>query len=140
MASPEQVFVPNTGTLSELAAWIAGDLAGARAHLYDQFRNPQPGDSPADYHESGFVGYAPIAPLNWAAPFINFAGKAETDTQPLIWQFTAGVGTALVYGWYLTDSLDARLLLVCPFGVPITLSPGAPFLTRSIRITAAGEL
>jgi hypothetical protein len=136
----DPIQIPRQGSLSDLDNWRTGDLAGAILHLFDNFHTFAPTDTPADYNEASFVGYAPITPIGWSFPTINIAGKAETSSPPLTFNFTAGVGTALVYGWYLTDSTGTVLLAVCHFNSPVTLTPAQPALTRTVSLTATSEV
>lgn len=134
------VRIPHQGDISDLSGWIAGELGGARARLFDTPHVFNPGDTPASYHEASFVGYAPQGPVVWNPPFINVGGKAESDSQVLTWTFSAGVGTATVYGWFLTDATGLKLLAACSFVSPVVLQPASPSLSRIIQMTAVGEL
>jgi hypothetical protein len=140
MAGESNVYIPNGGALSDLEGWIAGQLGAATVHLYDVFRNPTPADVPASFHESSFVGYAPLGPVAWGAPFINGGGKAESDSPVLTWTFTAGVGTALVYGWYIVNAGLTRVLASSPFLSPVILAPASNVLSRVIQLTEVSEL
>lgn len=97
-------------------------------------------DIPAAYVESTFVGYAPITPPAFGVPYLNGFGKGETDSGPLVWTFTAGVGTATVYGMYLTDVTGLKVLMAVKFLAPIVLTPGSPTLSQLLQVTAISEL
>lgn len=138
--SVDNVFIPKQGTLSDIAGWIAGDLGSALVRLYDNAHVFSPNDTPASYSEVSFAGYAPAGPVAWTAPVINGSGKAETDSPPLTWTFTAGVGTALVRGIFVTDVAKTKLLLVVPFNQVVTLTPAQPVLSRTLQVTEVSEL
>jgi hypothetical protein len=138
--SIDNVFVPKQGALSDLAAWIAGDLGASYVRLYVNNQVYTPNRVPADYTEASFAGYAPVHAIAWLAPFINGSGKAETDSPPFTYTFTAGVGTVTLFGLFVTDLALTKLLLVAPFVMPVVLSPGQNILTRTLQITDTSEL
>lgn len=136
----QNVYIPQQGDLSDLAGWLAGDLGTAYARLYDTSHVFSPADTPASYHEASFVGYSPVTAMGWGVPFINMAGKAEVDSSALVWAFTGGLGTAPVYGIFVTDPSNTKLLLVAPFLAPIILTPTQPNLSQVLQVTAVSEL
>lgn len=138
--SDDIVRFPHEGDLSELEAWIAGELGTCYARLFDSYVPWDPGNTVADYNEATFTGYAPINGISWGSPFINGDGKAETDSPSLTWTFTAGAGSTDVYGWMLTDSTGTKLLAVCQFVNIVTLTPGQPNLSRVIQVCVVGEV
>ena len=133
-------FIPKQGTLSDLAGWIAGDLGAAVARLYSSNTVYTPDRVPSDYTEASFIGYSPISPLAWLTPFINSAGKAETDSQVLVWTFAGSSGTATAFGLYLTDPSQTKLLAVVPFITPVTLTPTDTTLSYVCQLTEVSEL
>jgi hypothetical protein len=135
-----QCFVPHEGELQACADQIAGALGASVARLYDNNHVFNPADTCADYNEASFVGYSPVTPIAWGSPFLNVDGKAETDSPTLTFAFTAGLGTAVVFGLYLTDPGQTKLLRVIPFLFPVTLSPAAPTLALVLQLTDASEL
>lgn len=136
----DNVYMPKQGAKSDLDAWISGDLGIAYARLYVNSVAYTPDRICADFTEASFAGYAPINGIAWVPAFINGSGKAETDSPPLTYLFTAGVGTAFVYGMYVTDAALSKLLLVIPFLAGVTLSPGSNTLTRTLQVTDTSEL
>ena len=134
------LYLPNQGALSDLAGWIAGDLGSALVRLYENSVPYLPTNTCGDYTQCSFVGYAPVGPVVWGAPYINGTGQAETDSPPLMWSFTAGSGTALVNGIYVTDTGLTQLLLVIPFITPITLDPANPNLNQVIQLTEISQI
>jgi hypothetical protein len=137
--SQDQLLITNDGALDVTDSWRARLNAG-RVRLFDLPHIPAHADTPASYHEASFVGYAPFAPPAFGVPFLNGGGKAETDSTVLMWNFTAGVGTATIYGWYITDVSGLKVLAACKFLVPVVLTPVSPTLTRIIQITDVSEL
>lgn len=133
------VIVTNDGAIDDLDTWRANLNAGS-VRLFANNFTPLRTSVPADFVESSFVGYAPISPANFGAAFLNAGGKAESDSAVLTWTFTAGVGTATVFGWYLTNLAGTKVLLATKFIVPVILSPAAPNLSRTIQATAVSEL
>lgn len=138
--STDVVRVPKQGALSDLAAWIAGELGSCLVKLYVSNTVYTPDRIPSDYTEASFAGYAPIAAPSWGVPFTNVGGKAETDSPTLTWAYTAASGTATVFGVFVTDTTGTKLLLVVPFITPETLTPGSPTLTRTLQLTEVSEL
>jgi len=136
----DTVYIPEEGAGARLAAWLASSDGPALAHLYDNNPAYNPQRVLADYQESAFTGYAAVGPLGWGGVSTNPQGKAQGSTSPLLWTFTAGAGTAVVYGMYLTDDPPTVLLAVIPFLDAIVLTPGSPNLVKSVRLTDVSEL
>jgi len=132
------VVIPNAGVVDELDAWRT-NLNSGQVRLFDSFHSPAHTDTPGDYNESSFAGYAALSPA-FAAAYLNAFGQAQTDAAVLTWTYTAGSGSALVYGWILVDASGTKLLAVCLFPVPVTLTPGSPDISRSISITDQSQL
>lgn len=136
----DSVYVPNEGAMNDLKNWANGDLGTALVHLFDSFVSPDPTLVPTDFSECTFTGYVPAAAAPWGMPFINTNGQAEIDGPALTWSFTAGSGSTLVYGWFMTDAAGTNLLAWCPFQSPVELTPGSPNLSRQIQLTAISQL
>ena len=141
MALSALCMIPDQGAVDDLAGHIALRLGTSIARLWDVFRVPHRADTPASFHEASFPGYVPQAALGWTPPAINGAGKAETDSRILTWTFTAGVGTARVYGVFVTDVSGLRLEAVYQFvGGQVVLTPVNPNLTLALQYTGVSEL
>ncbi len=138
--SVDSVYVPQSGAMSDLEAWIAGALGSCKVRLYVSNTPYLPTRIPADYTEASFPGYAPVASPAWGSVFINGGGAAETDSPVLTFTFASSSGTATVFGIYVTDSSGTVLLLVVPFQAPVVLSPGSPDVSRSLQVTAISQL
>lgn len=134
------MFLPQQGALSDLAAWIAGDLGTAYARLYTNPRVFSPTDTCADYTEAAWPGYVPVQPLVWTAPVINGGGKAETDSQVLTYTYSSGLGTGLANGIYITDPGKTKLLAVFPFLAPVVFAPATPTFSFGAIVTQVSEL
>jgi len=135
----ESVRLPNDGALTVLDKFLAGSDGPALAHLYDNNVVYSPLNDLADYNESSFVGYAAVGPISWPAAAINPGGKAESDSGTMVWQFTAGAGTATAFGIYFTDDPPTKLLLVVPFLDPFVFSPGNATLSKALKVTEVSE-
>jgi hypothetical protein len=131
------ILVAQSGLLSDLAGWKAGDLASCVIRLYQNNRIFTPADVPADYTECNFTGYAPISSPAWGVPFINLSGDGEMDSPNLVWTFTGSSGTQFAYGMYVTDSSQTKLFLVVPFLVPFKVAPATPTVSQILQLTAA---
>lgn len=136
----DNVFVPKQGQLSALKGWIAGELGAAIVRLYTNNVVYTPDRVPADFVEAAFAGYVPQGPLAWPAPFTNASNKAETDSPNLTWTYSLLVGTATVFGIYITNPAKTVLLAVIPFQAPVVLTPVSPNLSRQIAVTDVSEL
>jgi len=136
----EVIYIPEEGALARLDAWINDPSGPLAARLYSNDLAYNPTRTLADYVEASFTGYAPVDPVTWGPPFTNGGGKAESDSGVCSWLFTAGSGTAVVYGVYLTDSSNTVLLAVIPFVPAVVLSPSSPGLSRQLQLTDVSEL
>lgn len=134
------VMLPQQGTLSDLAGWIAGDLGAGYARLFTNNHVFAPTDTCADYTEAAFTGYAPVHPLAWGTPFINGGGKAETDSTVCTFTFSGGTGSFTTFGLYVTDLSLTKLLLVMPFISPVIFTPSSPTESFVIQLTEVSEL
>lgn len=132
--------MPNVGALSALEAWLAAADGPLTAILYSSNTPYLPTRVLADYTEASFVGYAPVSPLVWGPTFINGGGKAESDSQLLVWTFTGGAGTAVVYGVLLTDPGITEIRAVIPFLNPFIFSPSNTGLALVAQLTDVSEL
>lgn len=136
----DPLFIPQTGAIAALSSWLAATDKPATARLYVNNIGYLPTRLLTDYTEAAFVGYAPLGPIAWGAVFTNLGGKAETDSSNLSWTFTGGSGSIPVYGIYLTNPLNTKLLAVIPFLSPAILTPGSPTVSRSLQLTDRSEL
>lgn len=136
----DQVYIPEEGARARLVAWLAGSDGPSLAHLFDNNPAYNPQRVLADYQEASFAGYAAVGPIAWGGVSTNPQGKAEGASPPISFTFTGGVGTAVVYGLYLTDDPPTKLLAVIPFLDALILTPGAPTVSKSIKLTDVSEL
>lgn len=138
--SIDNVYIPQSGGVSDLNDWILGALGTCLVKLYASNTPYLPTNIASDYTEASFVGYAAVPSPSWSAAYINGSGAAETDSPPLTWTFTAGSGTATVFGLYITDSTGTALLAVVPFQSPVILTPTVPTVSRTVQLTAISQL
>ena len=132
------ILVPQSGLLSDLKDWVAGDLGSAYLRLFQNNHVYAPTDTPAAYTEANFTGYAPITTPAWGVPFINGGGDAEVDSANLVWTFTGSSGTQPVYGIYVTDSAQIKLYLVVPFLTPFIVQASTPTVSQLLQLMASG--
>jgi hypothetical protein len=126
--------------LSDLASWKAGDLAGCYVRLFTNPAIYNHANTPASYVEAAFAGYAPVVGPAWGVPFLNASSQGEIDSPVLTWTYTAGSGTQIVHGIFVTDPTNTKLFLAVHFLSPVTLSPAQPNLSRTLQITAIDQL
>jgi hypothetical protein len=90
--------------------------------LYDLPRLPNPvTDTPADYHEATFHGYAAAA-LTLGAP-VNAGSSGRLVQADVNFILTAPAGGgATIYGAYLTNGAGDTLYAVMPFAEPAILA------------------
>lgn len=136
----ENVYYPEQGRLSNLAGWVAGDLGSAYARLYASNTPYAPTRIASEYTEAAFPGYAPFQPVVWGAPFLNSDSKAEVDSNTLLWSFSGSSGSYRVFGIYLTDPGQTKLLAVVPFLSPFTFDPSHLTLSYQLQVTETSEL
>lgn len=134
-----EAVIPDEGALVNLEQWRAVLNAGT-VRLFANNFTPNKSSVLADFLESSFVGYARVTPAGFAPPFTNGDGKAESDSAPCSFTFTAGSGTATVFGMYIVDASDSFVLLAWKFLAPVILTPAQPLLSRVIQATGVSEL
>lgn len=127
--------MPTSGGMSDLTAWLSGDLGPSAVRLYSNPVLYDKSNTLAMYTESAFPGYAPVIGAGWSAPFVNASGDAESDTPQLFFQYAGTSGTATVHGLYVTDSANTKLLLVAEFVAPIVLSVDNPVIDPVLQLT-----
>ena len=93
--------VVNTGKTSQLDVIRTNLLQGATMHLFTNDKTPAAGDTPSDYTEPVFSGYAPITLSAWGAPYIN--GDTDAQIDEILRTFTMNGGSPEnVYGYFIT--------------------------------------
>lgn len=111
-----------TGLLLKLQL-MQTDSAAWLVHLYKNNYTPTPTDTPANYTECDFAGYAAQSPV-FGAPFINGSNIGEMDMTPLVWTMgVPGTTNPTVYGYYITDGagdlVAAELFTTGPFDMSV---------------------
>lgn len=134
------VHFPQQGALSDLAGWLAGDLGTAYARLYSNNVAFLPTNTLASYTEAAFPGYAPVGSLGWSVPYVNGQGKAQTDSNPVLFRLNSNSGSYAVYGLYITDSANSKLLAVLSLLQPFLFTASNNELLRMLSITCVSEL
>ncbi len=88
--------------------------------LYQNNHVPAAGDTIDDYTPCNFNGYARQATTAWSAPFLNAAGKAETNDVVHTWTALDASVANQVFGYFVED-LEHNLIFA-------ELNPAGPFL------------
>src|SRR5574340_825832 len=127
------------GAESSLSAWLALDLAGALGRLYVNNVPYDPENGVSAYVEASWPGYSasPLAPF--VGPYDRGAGLYQIDASPCLWQYLAQAGSFPVYGVYVTDATNTKLLLVIPFVNPTIVSPQEPPIVQQVSILARSQ-
>lgn len=90
-----------------------------------------------DLEEADFDGYAALDDVTWETVETNGDGDAETISEVLSWERTAGAGgSQTVYGIYMTfTSFDTndRLLWFARFASPFTFGTVGTVLEKTIN-------
>lgn len=90
-----------------------------------------------DLEEADFDGYAALTAVAWDAVATNGSGQAETISEVLSWERTAGAGgSQTVYGIYITfTSFDTneRLMWFARFASPFTFGTVGTVLEKTIN-------
>lgn len=133
-------LIPQQGTLADLQAWVAADLATAVGRLYANNVQFDPTFTVANYVEASFPGYIPAIGPTWTSPFINTEGKAEVDWPDIRFSLASPSGAYPVYGFYLTNVANTKLFAVFPFNPPYTFSRETPLLSFGAALTCVSEL
>lgn len=122
-------------TTPALGAILAAYANGWRIRLFDNNHTPADGDVIGDYTEATFLGYAALAPT-WT-PGVDGAGNAMLTSDPLAYSFTAGGGSATIYGYFITDPAQVPEELVGAerFGTSVVFSPTIPNLSLVVVVT-----
>jgi hypothetical protein len=136
----EGVRVAQEGQLDFLSQIIAGGIGSAWVRLYATDVSFDPANTCLSYIEASFPGYVPQHPITWGAPFINSAGKAESDAGVVTFTFPGSGGRYKVYGAYVTDLAKTTLYMVQPFLTPFSFGPKMTRLPLSVSLTVISEL
>ncbi len=72
--------------------------------------------------QAAFMGYAAVNPA-WGAAFLDGSNVARSNAPTAVFHYTDVSGTALIYGYYLTDPGNTLLFGAELFPAAVTLSP-----------------
>lgn len=107
------IKVPNEGELKILANIRDPYFQGfpLNAGLFQDNYTPADGDTLATYTaiEADFDGYTVQTLTTWITPIL-VAGKAFISTLPIIWTPTGSVTPNDIYGFFVYDFVDNKLL------------------------------
>jgi hypothetical protein len=123
------------------ASWFVMDL-------YTNDHVPAPGDEAGDYavvtvdQWPGYVGAELPAP-GWTNPSLTNDVASTNQPAPAVWSFPEGIGSFLLYGYFVTDGYG-NLLWAEQFPAPVlTAYPGGlavvPYLNLGI-LPSAGAM
>lgn len=110
--------IVDTGLTTFLDQIRTGTLNTAKVRLYKNNRTPTQADTPANYTEADFSGYAAQTPTWVAATITSDIAKITCGT--LTFTHSAGATDNSLYGWFLTDSGNTVLYAA-------QIDPHAPF-------------
>jgi hypothetical protein len=108
------------GIKAELDAMTGSSpISTAKLRLFKSNTTPSNATVLSDLTEATFAGYSAISLSGWSAAVVT-AHVAQSDPSP--GTFTITSGTQAIYGWYVTDSGNTKLLWAQrDTGAPITL-------------------
>lgn len=120
------MVITPTSFLSQLLADLLADadVAGCIVRLYQNNLQPTQQNVFADFSEANFVGYAAVAGA-LVAPTIDPQGNPQLVGSNC--RFTAGAvaGPQTIYGYYVTNAANNKLLWSEAFATPIVINgPG----------------
>lgn len=126
-------------TVPTLAAILAALANGWKIRLYKNNVTPDDTSDVSDFMEATFTGYAALTPT-WT-PGTDSFGNALITSDTLNYSFTAGSGSQLIYGYYITDPSQPGEPLVGAeiFGTSVTFTPGNPNLALVVTVTLKPE-
>lgn len=99
---------------------VGGPFHTPKIALYTNDLYPSRGSVLADFTITDFGGLTNLQSVVWGAPFINDLQQAEVLAALLNWLTTATTSLPVtVYGYVMTDTAGAVLLLAERFATPI---------------------
>ena len=119
-------LVNTVAELERQAEVIVGRVSGAPNWVLRLFVNnitPTINSVPADFVQASFTGYVPrtLTPATWQPPaLMGDRAQVEYGSVPLEWTLTAG--PQVVYGYYVTNTLDGTLRWAERFDTPRSLN------------------
>lgn len=85
-------------------------LAGLTIRLFVNNVTPAGATTEAGLTECSDSGYAAVNNVGYGNAVINAGNQGESDGPTITWTFTHFPGDFTVYGYYLTDPVDGKLV------------------------------
>lgn len=102
---------------------VGGPFAGAKIALYTNNISPSKNRVLADFTIADWGGLTNLKALTWGAPFANDSQQAEVRAGLTTWlTLTTPVTEVIVYGYVVTDTAGAVLLMAEKFATPYTFN------------------
>jgi len=100
---------------------VGGVLNGTKMHLYKNDYIPGPGMTLADFVPARFVGYPTGGAVigTWLPAFVNQSGMAQVSAPHHEFVATDDTDPNNAFGWYLTDTAGAALVLAYRYDDPL---------------------
>jgi len=103
------VLLTQISQITALADYIAGGLAGAEIHLFQNNIVFDPSTVEiGDLTEATYVGYAAIA-LTFGVPSVSDDGNVESICTAQVWRPTNSVTPNTIYGFFIDDGAGVLL-------------------------------
>jgi hypothetical protein len=120
--------IPNEGEIELLKLIIAGG-GGWRVKLFKNNYWPTDTDSVGNYTEADFSGYAGgLTPAGWSVPSNQF-GMAQSSATPLVYQNDGGGVANDIFGYFVVNAGNTKLLWAERFPMPVTLAADGDRIT-----------
>lgn len=126
-------------TVNALNAILTALAFGWKVRLFSNDYTPVDGSVISDFTESTFVGYSAPTP-SWTEG-TDTNGNAILTSNTLSYTFTPSSGSALAYGYFMTDPNQTPEAYVGGerFGSSVTFTPGNPSLDLKVIVGLAPE-
>jgi len=113
------LVVPQSGAAVLLEKGLDGLTATVDLHLYQNDMAPSPSSVLGDFTEADYDGYAEetITPGTWAV-FLQGISQAVAVGPGIVFSPTGATTPNVVYGYYVTDNTNTRLLWAERFAEP----------------------
>jgi len=139
------LIVPNEGELILLEAAVGKTAAGnTKLKLYTNNYTPAHDDVVGDFTEFGAVqGYAEktLAPASWNAAAAGTgtgssdSNKASITYPQQTWTFDGTGGDVTVYGYYITNDAEDKVIVAEKFATAQTVSASGDVIKVTPRLT-----
>ncbi len=133
------LIVPDEGEVAMLDMLVNGDgMAGLHLRLYQNNLTPDQDTVLADFTEATFSGYAEDSPSFGAAATVSHKGKI-VDTAARDFTHSSGGTSNTVYGYYLVNAPDTKVLWAERFSSPQVVAVNGDKITITLALTENSE-